>query len=436
MRFPRATLVFISVLSSSAADPTAADLSSPDAGRNVRRINVKDAGRHHRGLNDLFAKSHKAEKELDKRVYVPVKTYQPGFFNNICRDEGISNIGKMGFTGDIPCEKAIEEGIGQTGVDVTCNALGTLDTTIEPLTTPFVDSGLCPTNVHAHIGAEHNSDGQFDSNAQSLGPTYANPPDKRKGKRCNFYDPQDPRFTTEFDWKHCNGFRVGETYEFHWPSSTRAVAGATCGEVTQYQTPLFDGLFCNTTQGVIDAIKSGGAGQAVAENVGVQAQVFTVINDDNYVVPNLIMGMVVDHDRMVPGNGPDTPKQMGVNLTIYTGGTTGDQFDNTPDGARCDDVGPVTWQVDRDCHLLSASSLDRLCYDIKTMAGMRHCGYDPKVDQGDSSHLCTGFPDYGLFPDPEHEGKFCCFPDTRPDGSRGVNPASMASDNQKFENCE
>merc|ERR1712137_315865 len=28
---------------------------------------------------------------------------------------------------------------------------------------------------------------------------------------------------------------------------------------------------------------------------------------------------------------------------------------------------PITWQVDRKCHMISASSLDKLCADMKTM---------------------------------------------------------------------
>jgi hypothetical protein len=26
---------------------------------------------------------------------------------------------------------------------------------------------------------------------------------------------------------------------------------------------------------------------------------------------------------------------------------------------------PITWQVDRKCHMISASSFDKLCYDMK-----------------------------------------------------------------------
>ena len=35
--------------------------------------------------------------------------------------------------------------------------------------------------------------------------------------------------------------RVGETYEVHWPHS----ALGACGTPLQYQTPFYDGVFCN-----------------------------------------------------------------------------------------------------------------------------------------------------------------------------------------------
>ena len=38
-------------------------------------------------------------------------------------------------------------------------------------------------------------------------------------------------------------------------------------------------------------------------------------------------------------------------------------------------VSPITWQVDRKCHLISASSFDKLCADMKIeVAARRHVG--------------------------------------------------------------
>jgi hypothetical protein len=51
---------------------------------------------------------------------------------------------------------------------------------------------------------------------------------------------------------------------------------------------------------------------------------------------------------------------MGSDVAKYTGSTTGDSFDNTV----CSQYSPITWQVDRKCHMISASSFDKLCYDM------------------------------------------------------------------------
>ena len=51
----------------------------------------------------------------------------------------------------------------------------------------------------------------------------------RGGFRCHHYDPDDAKFTTEYEWKHCVNMEVGETYEVHWPHS----AAGACGTVNQ-----------------------------------------------------------------------------------------------------------------------------------------------------------------------------------------------------------
>ena len=64
------------------------------------------------------------------------------------------------------------------------------------------------------------------------------------------------------------------------------------------------------------------------QKIGVQAQVYTIINDDNYYYPDLIRGMIVDGE-------------MGKDLSIYTGSTTGE----TRDDEVCSRYTPITWQV-------------------------------------------------------------------------------------------
>lgn len=79
-----------------------------------------------------------------------------------------------------------------------------------------------------------------------------------------------------------------------------------------------------------------------------QSQVFTVVNDEDYYYPNLMRGMIVDGDY-------------GANITKYTGSTTGTSRNNEV----CSQYTPITWQVDRKCHLISASTFDKMCADMK-----------------------------------------------------------------------
>merc|ERR1711862_150970 len=90
--------------------------------------------------------------------------------------------------------------------------------------------------------------------------------------------------------------------------------------------------------------------QDVASSVGVQGQVFTIINDQSYYYPDLARGMIVDGEY-------------GKYITVYSGSTTGTSRNNQV----CSAYTPITWQVDTQCHLISASSFDKMCFDMKQM---------------------------------------------------------------------
>merc|ERR1712014_319613 len=154
----------------------------------------------------------------------------------------------------------------------------------------------------------------------------------------------DSRFTTEYDWKYCSDMHVGETYEVHWPHS----ALGACGTPNQYQYPFYDGVFCGATAELLGTLQP----QDIASAVGVQGQIFTIVNDENYYYPDLVRGMIVDADH-----------GMGQDMAVYTGSTTGTSRDNTI----CSSYTPITWQVDRKCHLISASSFDKACADMLQM---------------------------------------------------------------------
>jgi len=246
----------------------------------------------------------------------------------------------------------------QAGANVTKGYVGNLDVNgTEPNIKPYWQSSMCPVNVHWHLGSEHYSYGEFDEygngpHGNIPRPEWANRdlastgtgdsegehqvPD---GFRCRHYDATDAKFTTPYNWQHCKGMEVGETYEVHWPHS----AAGACGTVNQYQTPFYDGVFCNLP---LEAFM-GLAAQDIASAVGVHGQVFTIVNDESYFYPDMIRGMIVDKD-------------MGKDIHIYTGSTTGETRSNE----MCSQYAPITWQVDRKCHMISASSFDKMCYDM------------------------------------------------------------------------
>jgi len=248
----------------------------------------------------------------------------------------------------------------QAGSNVTKGYVGGMDVgDIAPNTKPFIQSSMCPVNVHWHLGTEHYSVGEYDEAGDGPHggidlPRRLDDHAVRDGFRCLHYDADDAKFTKEYQWQHCEDMEVGETYEVHWPHST---AGA-CGEVDQYQTPFTDGVFCNLSKDAFDTLST----QQVADAVGVHAQVFTVVNDEAYFYPDMMRGMVVDG-----------PTGMGQDVHYYTGSTTGTSRDNE----MCSQYAPITWQVDRKCHLISASSFDKMCFDMKMQRDDMSSGLHP-----------------------------------------------------------
>jgi len=244
---------------------------------------------------------------------------------------------------------------GQAGADVTVGKKGLIDVDFEPVTSIFnaAPTGMCPVNVHWHLGAEHRSEGQYDESFDAMGPEVsadgehhrnrALAGDIRQGFRCGLYDEEDAKFKEAYHWKYCENMHVGETYEVHWPHS----AAGACGTIWQYQTNFYHGVFCN----IPDA---SGIPEDLYNYVGVQSQVFTVVNDEEYFYPDLMRGMIVD-----AGAG------MGGEITKYTGSTTGDSRNNDDS---CSQYKPITWQVDRKCHMISASSFDKMCFDMLNQA--------------------------------------------------------------------
>jgi len=242
--------------------------------------------------------------------------------------------------------EGVVNALEQAGANVTEGYVGDFDTSVVPITTTYLEAGLCPVNVHWHVGTEHLSVDEFDEDGVGPENPYSysdhdhdhddrrlSESSQRRGFRCHKYDSSDTKFTEAYDWKHCEQMVVGETYEVHWPHS----AAGACGTPNQYQTPFYDGVFCR--DGVITS---------TSQHIGVQAQIYTIVNDEDYYYPDLMWGMIVDGDY-------------GAEITKYTGSTTGTTRSNTI----CSKYTPITWQVDRKCHLISASTFDKMCADMK-----------------------------------------------------------------------
>jgi len=255
------------------------------------------------------------------------------------------------------CEQdSIAQTLEQAGANVTKGYKGGLDAGSRvPITEEYKDAGLCAVNVHWHLGSEHLSVGQYDEkgtgpavNKQRRDNSNADHPDLRRsleakpvdyGFRCHHYDAAKPEYTTPYEWKYCDkSTMVGETYEVHWPHS----AAGKCGTEWQFQTPFYDGVFCR--DGIITI-----APLNTYKTVGVQGQVFTIVNDEDHMPPENLMYAAWQDET----HWKDVAK--------YTGSTTGTSRDNEV----CSRYTPITWQVDRTCHKVSAKAWDEMCKLMK-----------------------------------------------------------------------
>ena len=283
---------------------------------------------------------------------------------------------------DVTAEVQAEaEGLVRREGDLAYSGLGIM----EPIMGDYAkaDPPLCPVNVHWHLGTEHRSAGQYDEGGNGPYPNWnedshvvhgpnGSPNDAgdlagrrlagdgalpRQGGMCYHYDTFTDAEKTEYDWKYCKDMHVGNTYEIHWPHS----AVGACGKdwytkgvpgKWQYQYPFYDGVFCNAAWSG-DTISVGNGDLTdptntfnVNKRVGVQGQVYTIINSDatEYQHDTLFYGAWMGQDHW-------------SDVATYIGSTTGTSRDNEI----CSMFSPITWQVDRTCHVISARSWDHMC---------------------------------------------------------------------------
>jgi len=285
-----AKVVFFSLLGSAKAE-AAAGASSDDWMLKLTK-NIPTPGTCG-GMRDAY-KKYECCGHPDKVTglqFIPLpdkekQKYGPAHNENPCQGQKqwLSDQTKDAFK-NAPCKiDDVVKVMEQAGANVTEGYKGLLNTTAVPITTPLFRAGLCPVNVHWHLGAEHLSVGEFDE--KGTGPDgfvvkhgeddgshrRLAGDEARLGFRCNKYNKTHPGFTTEYKWMHCSDMHVGETYEIHWPHSSAGM----CGTPNQYQTPFYDGVFCDkdTVQLVLD-------GKATTyENIGVQSQTFSISSDE------------------------------------------------------------------------------------------------------------------------------------------------------------
>jgi len=254
-------------------------------------------------------------------------------------------------------QDTVAQTLEQAGANVTRGYVGGMDAGDRvPILEMYENTDLCPVNVHWHLGAEHLSVGEYDEHGTGPDDHHNDTSEAhralasadaeiRAGGRCHHYDVSDAKFTTPYDWQYCTGMLTGETYEVHWPHS----AAGACGTQWQYQTPFYDGVFCN--DGIITITPLN-----TYEKIGVQGQVYTIVNDglgtaSPFHYDNMIAGMIMEGE-------------FGQDIAKYTGSTTGTSRDNE----MCSRYTPITWQVDRKCHMISASSFDKMCQDMLAMS--------------------------------------------------------------------
>jgi len=251
----------------------------------------------------------------------------------------------------------------QAAADVTAGATGDMVAELLPITTPFSEvEGMCPVNVHWHLGAEHLNEGTYDIPGDDWlhdnDSEYHADPDIEPGNFCPDYDADDPKFTTEYEFEHCSEhMRVGYTYEIHWPHSNLGM----CDTDWQYQSHFMNGVLCKANEAYMDPADAvDSVFESLTTEIGVQAQVFTIVNDPAYDYP--------DWDALGGWN-----TDLASDVAIYQGSTTGQQDGNNV----CRGTGGmVTWQVDRGCHLVSAKAVDELCKVMK----------EQKVDMSEDTH--------------------------------------------------
>merc|ERR1719436_1655230 len=86
------------------------------------------------------------------------------------------------YFGNVNCtlQSGVLNALEQSGSNVTKGYVGSFDAQgRKPINTTYLEAGLCPVNVHWHLGTEHLSVGEYD--ADGVGPELGNDGYRRLG---------------------------------------------------------------------------------------------------------------------------------------------------------------------------------------------------------------------------------------------------------------
>lgn len=218
----------------------------------------------------------------------------------------------------------------QSPRNVSDGFMGMLHPRVKPVGLYDEFPNLIHVNTHFHLGGEHQN---VAAGGYSLNCTEAlNKPD------CSDIHPSGPRpgyfcapidqgpgmgdnWTLDpYNFSNCTDVKMGYTYEFHWVHSTG-------GPADELLTTGLGGVF----------------NRSANPTAFVRGQICRIVNwpEQEYKMFNTTWREPV-RDSMV-----------------YIGSTTGTSYDNFA----CSPA-EVTWHVDRECCILSAQNMDRMCADL------------------------------------------------------------------------
>ena len=126
------------------------------------------------------------------------------------------------------CTQAVIDGVEQSGANVTEGYEGLINAnSTPPITTPYYQAGLCPVNVHWHLGAEHLSVGEYDEHGKGPYDSYA------------VYDGEG---ATEVDHRRklgAGGVRIGYQCQYYDDSDSKYTEAVGAGEATHHYLKFY-----------------------------------------------------------------------------------------------------------------------------------------------------------------------------------------------------